>query len=351
MGVTSIRWWNDRIIRWLVAEELPPEMPLCNFERIRAVAQPCDVILVEGKSRVSEVIKVITQSPWSHALLFIGSLERITDPEIRGLVARFHDGDPKEQLVVEALMGQGVVVTPLREYRHHHLRICRPKGLSSWDAQKVLHFGVRHLGCDYDFRQILDLARFLLPYGILPRRLGSSLFQRNAGRSTATVCSSLLARAFMSVHFPIIPIIQRDEQGDLKLFQRNFRLFTPRDFDVSPYFEIIKYPLLGHDDLANYRNLPWDMTGLVYNAENDCFSASQSPSTSPRINPALAAYAALRRKWRQIFSWPFSLPSWGQSFGEKQEDRKAPDGKGTSPPLALFSSGLGNLSSDNKGAA
>ncbi len=298
MGSHSIRWLNDCIINWLVAEKAPTGMPLCNFERLRRVIQPCDVLLVEGRSRVSEVIKLITQSPWSHAAICIGSLNHIKDPEIRALVARHHNGAPEEQLIIEAIMDKGVVVTPLSEYKNQHLRICRPKGLSPWDTQKVIHFSVRHLGCDYDFRQIMDLARFLLPYNILPRRLGSSLFQHQAGANTRAVCSSMLARAFMSVRFPIIPVAQRDPEGRLRLYHRNFRLFTPRDFDVSPYFEIIKYPLLGHEDLANYRNLPWGQEGLVCNTAGDCFT----PFTPEPIhkNPTSSAIRQLWQRWLHL---------------------------------------------------
>ena len=294
MGSHLLQWLHGRIIDWLVVDRASTEMPLCDFGRLRVLIQPGDVLLVEGRSRVSEIIKLVTQSPWSHAALYIGSADSITDPEIRAQVDRFYSGDPKEQLLIEALMDKGVVITPLAEYRNQHLRICRPKGLSPWDARKVLHFAACHLGCTYDFRQILDLARFLLPYGILPRRLGSSLFQHNAGASTRAVCSSMLARSFMSVHFPIIPVVQRDASGRIRFYHRNFRLFTPRDFDVSPYFEIIKYPLLGQEDMANYRNLPWGEDGLVCNTAGDCFS-----TVAPAPEEAADLLQAAREFWQR----------------------------------------------------
>ena len=42
-----------------------PAFPLSDFERLRAEIQPGDVILIEGRSRVSDVIGWVTQSPWS----------------------------------------------------------------------------------------------------------------------------------------------------------------------------------------------------------------------------------------------------------------------------------------------
>ena len=45
-------------------------------------------------------------------------------------------------------------------------------------------------------------------------------------------------------------------------------MFTPRDFDYSPYFEIIKYPLFNPDEpLPYYRRLPWTKSGLLHQDE------------------------------------------------------------------------------------
>ena len=264
-------WMGKRISDWLTAEPPHDRTPLCDFDRLRYEIRPADVLLVEGRSRVSEVIKNITQSPWTHSALYVGRLADIDDPEIRAHVAAFHQGDPNDQLVIEALLGKGTIVSSLEKYQRDHLRICRPSGISREDAQLVIAYAVRHLGCEYDVRQLLDLARFLFPYGILPRRWRSSLFEHNAGIPTRTVCSSMIAAAFNHVHFPVLPVVQRMENGELRLYKRNARLITPRDFDYSPYFEIIKYPYIGIEDRALYRNLPWDDEGQVCNSHGDCF--------------------------------------------------------------------------------
>jgi hypothetical protein len=108
----------------------------------------------------------------------------------------------------------------------------------------------------------MDLARFMFPYWWIPKRWVSSLFEHNAGRPTKTVCSVMMAEAFASVHFPIRPVLHQDDSGTLKMYRRHTRLITPSDYDYSPYFEIIKYPILDLDDLALYRKLPWDRTGV-----------------------------------------------------------------------------------------
>jgi len=149
---------------------------------------------------------------------------------------------------------------PGTHFRYPRSQVAGPRGggISADDSQQVLGYAIRRLGNDYDLRQLLDLARFLLPWSIFPRRWRSSLFQHNAGDATRTVCSTLLAEAFSEVDFPILPFIDRGEDGSLRLFKRNPKLFAPRDFDYSPYFSIIKYPFLGMNDVGLYRRLPWD---------------------------------------------------------------------------------------------
>jgi hypothetical protein len=265
------------IADWLTQESDRPGPPLCDFERLRYEVRPGDVLLIEGRSRVSEVIKVITQSPWSHAALYIGRLHDITDPAVRGRVAHFHSADPDTQLVLEAILGKGVIITPLSQYFDDHIRLCRPRGLSPQDAQQVIAHSVGRLGSDYDMRQLLDLARFLFPWSFLPRRWRSSLFAHNAGQPTRTVCSTLLAESFMAVRFPILPVMKGRLRSGLALYPRNPRLFTPRDFDYSPYFEIIKYPYVDFTERVTYRHLPWVTTGEFCNTPDDCFGVSLTP--------------------------------------------------------------------------
>lgn len=271
MGRGFKAWLARTLTNWLTVEKPADQTPLCDFERLRYEVRPADVLLVEGRTRVSDVIKNITQSPWTHSALYLGRLGDIDDPRVREHIGTCFDGDPNTQLVIEALLGRGAIISTLDKYRNDHLRICRPAGLSRRDAQAVIAYAVNHLGCEYDVRQLLDLARFLFPYGIVPRRWRSSLFEHNAGFPTRTVCSSMIASAFNHVHFPVLPVMRRLENGELRLYKRNARLYTPRDFDYSPYFEISKFPFLDIGDKSLYRNLPWDEEGQICNGQDDCF--------------------------------------------------------------------------------
>lgn len=268
-------------------------MPMTDFERLTEELHQADVVLLEGRSRVSEVIKTVTNSPWTHAALYIGRLDEIKDGALQNAIAEHYTGAPHEQLVIEAMLGEGTIVVPVSKYEGYHLRICRPEGLSRADRQQVIAYAAGQLGYDYDIRHLLDLGRFLLPYSFIPKRWRSSLFEHQAGESTRNVCSSMMAEAFSSVHYPILPFAERVEDGSVKLYRRNTRLITPKDFDYSPYFDIIKYPYFSFDEVAAYRSLPWDTEGKHYNTKDDRFipgksSSSEHPSeqTRPPIKTA-----------------------------------------------------------------
>lgn len=265
---------SDRLIEWITHEDFSTEFPLCDFERIRYEVRPCDVLLIEGHSRVSEVIKQITQSPWSHSCLYIGRLHDVDDPALRKTLGEHFTGDPDVQLVIEGYLGKGTIANPLDSYKSAHIRICRPRGLSRQDAQHVIAYAINKLGTDYNVRQALDLGRFLIPWSIMPRRWRSSLFQHHVGESTRTVCSTMIAEAFTSIDFPILPVVKRHEETGVELFIRNPRIFTPRDFDYSPYFEIMKYPFVSFAE-SPYRNLPWNRQGLISHDGENIYDPNQ----------------------------------------------------------------------------
>ncbi len=254
-----------KIINWLTKEEPNHGMPLSDFDRVEYEVRPCDVILVEGRSRVSNVIRLATQSPWTHSALYIGRLLEIENPALREHIKQHYDGKETDQLVIESYLGKGTIVTSLNYYRNAHIRICRPKGISRRDAQQVIGFAIGRLGLDYDIRHIIDLARLLLPWSIIPRRWRSSLFRHNTGTPTRQICSALIAEAFASVRFPILPLVQLGGKRGVELIPRNPRLTTPSDFDYSPYFDIIKYSFFTLEEHSIYRNLPWNEEGLLSN--------------------------------------------------------------------------------------
>lgn len=260
------------INNWLTSETPVSGLPPCDFGRICHEVRSCDVLLVEGRTRVSEVIKMVTQSSWSHAALYIGRLHDIDDEQLRAKLEAVSDFDANTPLLIEAELGQGVIVSPLSKYKKDHVRICRPRGLTQSDAQQVVGYAIGQLGKGYHVRQMLDLARLLFPWGIMPRRWRSTVFEHNAGDPTKTVCSTMIAEAFASIDFPVTPFVVRDGEKRIRFYKRNPSLAVPQDFDYSPYFDIIKYPLIGIVGLegsALYRQLPWAREVAYYSELGD----------------------------------------------------------------------------------
>jgi hypothetical protein len=265
------KWINNQLTEWLthepaIAQNIPS---LTNFERLCDEIRPGDIILIEGRSRASNIIKQITQSSWTHSALYLGNHHQLNVAGIAPNSMAHYASTPHTDLLIEALLGQGTIITPLSKYRNEHIRICRPRSLTINDRNKVIKHTLTKLGYKYDVRQLFDLARFLLPYSLIPRRWHSSLFSYHAGESTRTICSSMLAESLMAVRYPILPVVEQTDEG-LRFYKRNLKLFTPKDFDYSPYFDIIKYPLVGLDEVAAYRALPWDEDGYVCNEQGDC---------------------------------------------------------------------------------
>jgi len=211
----------DKFVHWLTYESPHYKTPLTSFERLRYELRPGDVLLVEGRSNVAEIIKSITQSMWTHSFFYIGRLHDIDDPMLRDHIQKYRHCSPDEQLIIEAILGKGIIVSSIEDYEGEHLRICRPRGITRADSQAVIEYAIKELGKDYNVRQIMDLARFMFPYWFLPKRWRSTLFEHNPGRPTKTVCSTMMAEAFAKVRFPIIPVIHQDENGKLKLIRGN----------------------------------------------------------------------------------------------------------------------------------
>ncbi|MGX5174035.1 YiiX/YebB-like N1pC/P60 family cysteine hydrolase [Aliikangiella sp. IMCC44653] len=264
---------KKRLENWLNKEKPPSTFPICDYEKLSYGVRPGDVILVEGRSRVSDVIKVISQSRWTHSALYIGRLHDIQDEGYRAKLQKFYPAAPDQQLLIEGILGKGMIVTPLADYSKDNLRVCRPSTLSAQDAQNVVNFAVDKLGVGYNVRQLFDLARFIFPWRILPRRWRSTLFTRKQDEVTKTVCSSLIADAFYSVKYPVLPLFRRHGKDGLELVPRNTRLYTPADFDYSPYFDVKKYPFMGSNSSSPYRELPWNTDGVIGHGDKD-FDAS-----------------------------------------------------------------------------
>jgi hypothetical protein len=201
----------------------------CTPELLVATLRRGDVLLVEGSSRISTAVKYLTQSTWSHAALCVAD-------------------SPADDELVEAHVIEGVRRVSLSKYWNLHTRICRPVGITAAEIEKVVAYTESRIGHQYDLKNIADLARYLIQTPPVPTRWRRRMLALGSGDPTRAICSSLIAQAFQSVKYPILPASVpvkstdpacRDCQNEY-LHIRHHSLFAPGDFDISPYFQVIK---------------------------------------------------------------------------------------------------------------
>ena len=238
-----------------------------DLETLCQALRPGDVLLIEGRDRISNAIKYLTQSTWSHAAMYVGDRLPATA-----------DGGERHRLI-EVNLGEGCISAPLSKYANQNTRICRPVGLTPQECAAVTDFMMARLGLKYDLRNIFDLLRYFIPTPPVPVRWRRQMLAFGSGDPTRAICSSLIARAFQSVRYPILPDVLevKGRPGSNYarheiLHIRHHSLFTPRDFDLSSYFKIIKPRLAPGFD---HHLLEWD--------------DNQTPSGSPAQSPDGAA--------------------------------------------------------------
>jgi hypothetical protein len=235
-----------KLIAAYLQKEVPGYEPFTpsDPEHLRGIIQEGDVWLIEGNNRVSGIIKYLTQSTWSHAALYVGPIDGASEP----------DGEP--HVLIEANVGEGVISAPLSKYFPYHTRLCRPVGLSWEDRNTVCRYAINRIGFGYDTKNILDLMRYLIPLPV-PQRWRRRMIAFGSGDPTKIICSALIAQAFDAVRYPILPKITRAGSKRAKreiLHIRDSSLYMPRDFDISPYFEIVKPTIIEGFD---YTALHW----------------------------------------------------------------------------------------------
>lgn len=205
-----------------------------SYELLKKSIRPGDVLLVEGGQVFSTAIKYLTQSNWSHSALYIG-----------------------DEILIEADIKEGVRKIPLKEYENHHTRICRPVGLDNVDLNNIFSFLDQRVGHQYDLKNVIDLARYLIPLPPIPGRWKRDVLEFGSGDPTKVICSSLISEAFQNINYPILPqvtYLESNGQQKAQFIKRHHTLFAPADFDRSPYFKIIKPTI---ESRFNFKDLEW----------------------------------------------------------------------------------------------
>lgn len=245
---SALNWLGQKIAAFLMknVSGYRPSAPPDPASLARTL-QPGDVLLVEGATRIAAMIKYLTQSSWSHAALYVGPMGA-------------HEADGEMHVLVEVDVQNGVTTAPLSKYSGASVRICRPVALTPIDRDAVVAYARSRIGHAYDIRNVIDLGRYLLPLPV-PSRFRRRMLALGSGEPTRAICSTLIAQAFETVRYPVLPRLEIAARKNMTSFTRaeilhirHHSLYAPRDFDISPYFAIVKPTIeTGFD----YKQLVW----------------------------------------------------------------------------------------------
>jgi hypothetical protein len=191
---------------------------------LRRKLLPADVLLVEGESGASDWIKVYSSHTWSHCALFVGDKSRLAGTHGR----QFAENQPN---LVEAIMGKGVILGSLQKYEACNLRICRPRHLTRTERETVIRSALSKVGFPYDLENVLQFMSLPFDETVPP---SCDIGESCDGKYT---CSSLIAAAFSQVG---LEVLHDYDKASKKIVPYHYSQIQPKDFDLSPYFEIIK---------------------------------------------------------------------------------------------------------------
>ena len=217
--MTFLRFIGTQLAKFLTKEHIRNNAHYrTSIDDIISILEPGDVVLVEGQSRVSSAIQFITSSNWSHAAIFIGKTDYF------------------KHCLIEVKAVEGCKYTDINVYKQHNLRVCRPIFLNQRKRKILLSHLIKKIGVKYDLKNIIDLMRYLYPNPPVPKKFRRNLIGIGAGDPTKAICSTLIAAAFKEIEHPILPY--KDKIKSVIMRHPSFCL--PKDFDISPFFQIIK---------------------------------------------------------------------------------------------------------------
>jgi hypothetical protein len=195
-----------------------------NLQDLRRKLLPGDVLLVDGDYGVSDWIKMYSSHTWSHCALFVGDQSRPSATKSSAFVE-------EHASLAEAIMGRGVILGSLNKYEGCNLRICRPRHLGRIQRESVIRWALEKVGLPYDLENVLQLMSLPFEEPIPP---SLDIGESEKGRFT---CSSLLAAAFGQVGLEVLHYYDRELKKTLPYHPSQI---LPKDFDLSPNFDIIK---------------------------------------------------------------------------------------------------------------
>jgi len=288
----SQRVLNSIVHKMTVSRPVLDNIEATDLEALERRLRVADVILISGTARISSVVKILTMSTWSHAILYVGDQSDLLTPEAKAEWKEKYGAESLKHLAIDADPVRLVHLRPIRDYGEFTLRHCRPEALTESDCDKVVEHALDELGREYDIGHIMRLMIFFaFPWELLPERLRKGITDFTLSTDDR-ICSRVLAEAFHGVGFPVRPSLMVREPGAIQrqalgvalgirdrsrsalkllfggrlkaakdrisgshyveIHLKGARHITPADYDISRFFSVIKDP---EDLTIDYQNI------------------------------------------------------------------------------------------------
>lgn len=270
------------IIHWLYNSQKNYGVNWCNFDHAAQIIEPGDVILVDGTAPADKRIKSISGSNWSQVLLYLGRLHDIKDPSLRAMASDYIPCQSNTQLLLKVDLVHGVHLITLSELQDVQLRICRPSGLTDAEKQSVIRYGLSRLENNKKHAWWPAIRLLLVPWSWFPRHWRKPIFKLLSGRRLRRAVGGTIGDSFSFIQFPILPLVKKEFDGKTKLYRHYPMVFYPSDFDLSPYFDVVKYPFADQIDGKGLRLLPWK--GEIGALQQQGESSEETPVEEPPSN-------------------------------------------------------------------
>ncbi len=236
---------TSRLIRWLYTKKESPNASWCDFSQARHLFEPTDVILVDGSTLADRKVKAISGSRWSQVCLYIGRLHDIRNTSLRATLSEHLQCQTDAQLMLKVDLVQGIHITTVNELHQQHFRVCRPRGLSEDDKQTVINYAISRMSLRPKHAWWPAVRLLLVPWSLFPSRFRLRLFRYLSGRRLRRAVGGTVGDAFSFIQFPIFPLVKAKAENANRLYRQYPLIFFASDFDLSPYFDVLKYPFIG----------------------------------------------------------------------------------------------------------
>lgn len=235
MGLTNL------VLTFFEKERKKYKLPFeNNIEGFKKVIRPGDVVLVSGQSYLSEIIKIITKSNWSHSFLYLGNGRILEADSI--LYEKEGPRRVKKPRVME---------NPVEKYFPYNMRIKRPVQLTEEHLNQILEKARSYIGKDYDKKNIVNFIWKAFGF----KKIDSN---KNIGSKDKYICSALIAKLFQDVNYPILPEETLVDKKKRFVRKKNYTQIAPGDFDLASSQFWVTIPFQGIGKTDHYTDIKWN---------------------------------------------------------------------------------------------